>query len=559
MSESDETVGTVETVETVSDDGVSRFPSGKAISRPKKRLELEELYEWVDTVGKDRGGWEGGDFRARVFRRDPSQWHGYKTGGFLEDFSEPISREQIQERFGGGEFTVSIVGPRGSSPGLVNYAYSLPFRIGGDPNVSQLSKKNGGRNGGEMEEGEPGVVKTMTNKVVELVDKATRGGGVDSSSYLRIMQENMDRLMKGKEDEIRALREEMRGGGGGAALLSTVTQYGQANIQTLITANEAQLRVRDEQHRQELQSLRDQLERVTLDYNNRLERMRDEFRREKEEYQRYSDRDMKSREDLIKANAGAEKIMLEQRIVQLQSDLTVARSELGTVKHRLEEVGDPIKQASRLGEFHEAYESMFGRKDEDGGGGGISDMLPEDAPFWLKALAGVANTSFGEKVGEGLANAISQRVSAPPGGRPGPVRVAPSRRGPQGPAPMMSAPVVPRLPPNAPAPPMTPEEFAAPPISNVAANTPPAQLELDQRIWPVLRVELEKVVETGVPVPAFVTEANKVLDPTVRQILLGLTDDQILGNILNSAAPESVLRMTGGQTYIRHVIAALRG
>lgn len=72
---------------------------------PFKKIEtLEDLYHFFPNIGD-------GSFYLRVERVQPKSYDGYPAAGFLGDYHERMTLPEFQERFGGGKYTVYVMGP----------------------------------------------------------------------------------------------------------------------------------------------------------------------------------------------------------------------------------------------------------------------------------------------------------------------------------------------------------------------------------------------------------------------------------------------------------------
>ena len=72
---------------------------------PPRRVEtLEDLYHSFPTIGD-------GVFRLRVERKSPKNFKGSWCAGFLCDLDEQVTLDDFCQRFGGGTYSVGVMGP----------------------------------------------------------------------------------------------------------------------------------------------------------------------------------------------------------------------------------------------------------------------------------------------------------------------------------------------------------------------------------------------------------------------------------------------------------------
>lgn len=106
--------------------------------------ELPKPAEKVKTLGDMYAKYNIGDnpdFKVQVWRTWPKMAPGgKKIDGFYDTWDTPISYEQIQADYGGGNFRIVIVGPHPSKPGTPKHYESCTISLAGDPNYDRLPR-----------------------------------------------------------------------------------------------------------------------------------------------------------------------------------------------------------------------------------------------------------------------------------------------------------------------------------------------------------------------------------------------------------------------------------
>jgi hypothetical protein len=114
------------------DDGPMAPPPG----RPQA---LEDLYAMYPKIGD-------GQFKLRVVRTFPKNFRGMLTEGFLEDLDEKLPLAEFQDRFGGGVYKVTVIGPgrkvdESGTPLIQTLGAALDnLKIPGPPALTSLPK-----------------------------------------------------------------------------------------------------------------------------------------------------------------------------------------------------------------------------------------------------------------------------------------------------------------------------------------------------------------------------------------------------------------------------------
>lgn len=101
-------------------------PKIPADVRPRRAESPEDLYASFPTIGDGR-------FKVRVERLLPKAFFGQQIAGFLGDFDEPLSADWIRDRFGGGQYSVCVMGPSVSGSGYQTKTTKLIVNVPGQP------------------------------------------------------------------------------------------------------------------------------------------------------------------------------------------------------------------------------------------------------------------------------------------------------------------------------------------------------------------------------------------------------------------------------------------
>ena len=510
--------------------------------RPKKpTISMEDLQsQYLSQI-------HGESWQVQVIRREPNVYQGVKVRGLLGVFNEPVDRSDILNTFGGGTFQIAIYKPReDGAHGYQAVRFSEMFDISGVPKVKGVAFNRNGQaptSNGDEPEAHPSVTKELLGKFSDMteryVNQAGRRGGNDTDT-IRLIKETFEEMVRSKEKEVDQMREDARSGGGGAKLLETITAHSQANLQMINTAHEAQLTHKDDQHQREIDALRRELEAVRTEADRRarelveradrdLRDVREDERRERENLTRQHERELTNAKQMLGVQFESTKGNLDTRITHLERDLTLAKAESNDYKRRLEEAGDISKQVERMHGLHEVLSDTFG----SGAGDGLQDAL-EDAPGWVRGLAGLANTQLGAKIGEGIAGVVASR---------GAIAQQQQHAAPQPPRPMLSQSA--RV--------QAGMAAAAAPPRGQTQDDPP-----DPAIWKVLGTRVEEAMEKGVPPTEFANfvRANTPGPELVKVLRLGL--EQIYGLILQVAAPDNAIKSPAGKSFMKAVYEALK-
>jgi hypothetical protein len=127
------------------------FLEGRTLPKPAENVKtLGDMYEKY-RVGVDP------DFKVQVFRTYPKMYKGKKFDGFYDTWDIPMSLEQLQAEYGGGQYRVRVVGPHPSNPNMTTKHYdSIAVSIAGDPRWERIPRSAQGK------EGDPNQAGAMT-------------------------------------------------------------------------------------------------------------------------------------------------------------------------------------------------------------------------------------------------------------------------------------------------------------------------------------------------------------------------------------------------------------
>lgn len=101
-------------------------PAQPAYTPPKKVATLEDLYAVFPDIGN-------GLFRIRVERTQPRNYGGFSIAGFLGDFDHKMPMAEFQAQFGGGRYTVHVMGPVRGREDLSRVLENVDIMIPGPP------------------------------------------------------------------------------------------------------------------------------------------------------------------------------------------------------------------------------------------------------------------------------------------------------------------------------------------------------------------------------------------------------------------------------------------
>jgi len=104
------------------------------LALPKEPKTLEDLYAVYPKVGD-------GYFRIRIERTAPKIYNGRQVAGWLDDLDEPIPMSEFSSRYGGGKYTVSVMGPirpprEGADPPPIRRLKHIEVQVPGNPTLA---------------------------------------------------------------------------------------------------------------------------------------------------------------------------------------------------------------------------------------------------------------------------------------------------------------------------------------------------------------------------------------------------------------------------------------
>jgi len=138
-------------VEEPPDPGVAaRRPPPAAKQQPQPRQEptsksAERISEEDDkdvwTFLNDLGGEAA--LQIKLYRKQPKDWQGHHIAGYIEEFDEVFTEQDIIRRFGGGKYQVKTW--RHNPKGGWQYSGAKTFEIAGDPKITGLLPEDNGK------------------------------------------------------------------------------------------------------------------------------------------------------------------------------------------------------------------------------------------------------------------------------------------------------------------------------------------------------------------------------------------------------------------------------
>lgn len=202
--------------------GMPDDESGEQRVPPMGRPEtLEDLYAIYSRIGQ--GHW------LRIYRTAPKLYRGKPVEGWIGDIEERLTMHEFQQRFGGGVYNVSVMGPsaRTDSTGqpLPRTLQTLNnMKVPGDPNPNSLPVEDDmtmGRGFGPVAyQGVPESVQLQeardrAAKDRMMVEMAQRGGAM-SPEIAQITQQSVERVSSAHKESIDTLNRQI------AALQGTI-------------------------------------------------------------------------------------------------------------------------------------------------------------------------------------------------------------------------------------------------------------------------------------------------------------------------------------------------
>lgn len=86
------------------------------------------------------------EFKIHLYRTYPKIGPGgIKFDGFYDSYDVPLTEEQIQADYGGGQYRVVVVGPHPSSPKIPKHYDSHPIALAGEPNWDRMPRAMAGK------------------------------------------------------------------------------------------------------------------------------------------------------------------------------------------------------------------------------------------------------------------------------------------------------------------------------------------------------------------------------------------------------------------------------
>lgn len=116
------------------------FLGEQALPKPAENVKsLGDMYNKYG-VGMDP------DFKVQVYRTYPKMFRGKKFDGFYDTWDIPVSLEEIQAEYGGGQYRIRVVGPHPTNPNMTTRHYdSMGVSIAGDPRWERVPRAMEGK------------------------------------------------------------------------------------------------------------------------------------------------------------------------------------------------------------------------------------------------------------------------------------------------------------------------------------------------------------------------------------------------------------------------------
>jgi hypothetical protein len=215
-------MATTEPMGTTSTSHVSKDPEAAVarlkdppppVAAPGNKAEtLEDLYALFPQIGD-------GQFYLKLTRVAPKSFRGHSIAGWIDDIHEPLTMSSLSSLYGGGLYTVAVMGPT-SKPNAegkfpTRQLLSIEVQIKGEPNVSTTEES---MNRAPMSMGEPEKVQ-MTRLQIERDREKEQQKALERASsapehVVRSMREQASETVQAirtsADEKVELLREQAR-------------------------------------------------------------------------------------------------------------------------------------------------------------------------------------------------------------------------------------------------------------------------------------------------------------------------------------------------------------
>lgn len=351
-----------------------------------------------------------GAIKVQVFRQSPATGPmGSKTKGHLETFDEPISAEEISEKFGGGHYLLKIA--KHKKDGKFQYFATRNLHIAGNPKEHQAMASD--RAALPLPTNENATVATAALAAMTSAYERSHAVAEAAAANRSAMDPAVQQLISGMQSQLGQLTKQMADKD--ERILQLITQKPDRTssdtlLETLLGGESVRIQSLRMGHEAELGSLRNRHDQELDRANQRAE---DAIQRQEEAHKRELHGMQMSYEGRIQSMIAAHqsetdglKRELSNTVDGLKRELAFlgsqfARTETENANLRAKKEKSPIEAIQELALYKEAMESVTGGNEEPQTPSGLAGMVDS-----------VVNSDMGK--------AIVARVMTPPAPPPPP-------------------------------------------------------------------------------------------------------------------------------------------
>lgn len=443
--------------------------------------------------------------KIKLYRNAPNTFNGTPTKGYLTEFSELVTEDQIKEIFGGGVYRIHTW--RMDAQGNWKTAGTKVFTIAGNPKIDEASLPRLVQNGINAGAIPAPIPTTASDKAIDVLTKITHDErqradkiAEEMRSHKQVDPDLMQTIVAPYQSQIEQLSKtiaSLQDQLTGALNRKPDTAFQDKLLDKMIDGEGVRLNALRDQHASELRTLKEshaeELKRREAHWERREERAQQNFDRELSTLKTSSEREVKSIEIAYAGRIDG----LNMQIATLKSSLDEARQELVALRSQKDE--GPLEQLQKMVTLRDAFKNL----------GGDDDEGPAE-PSTFDKIAAAAGP---------LIEGISQRLAA----------------GPQ-PAQVVGQPQL-----------EAPQQEAAPAAQNSLGVT---RSELMQAVGFV-----ENAIKNSIPPATFAQGARSQIPGSILEAIKTHGVDNFINSLpLIEGSP---LRTVAGKSYLRAVIKIL--
>jgi hypothetical protein len=242
-------------------------PRAKDVIDELEGEETESLADFITQLGK-----HGTEHKIKVIREEPRAWNGKTIKGFIDEFSEPISENEIKELYGGGTYCIQVQRRRGRG---WEFFRQRTIKIAGDPKVpgeATEEKVTGSSNGyGSIDD---------VLRVAERITGQSAGTSRESTQMFQLMIESLRAEIEASNRRNEQLMQEMRE----AQRRGEQPTMSDQLLQKVVTEDTHRFDTIRETHASEMRTLREiqrsEMEELRRNGREDLQRQADQHQRE---------------------------------------------------------------------------------------------------------------------------------------------------------------------------------------------------------------------------------------------------------------------------------------